>query len=52
MACEGLKVVSPGSEPNPKDHDELSRGISLPLHLEGKHNFNNISQNSVTEAYV
>lgn len=27
---------SPGSEPNPRDHDELSRGTSLPLHLEGE----------------
>lgn len=43
---------SPVSEPNPKDHEELSRGTSLPLHLEGKNNFNNISQISVTEEWV
>lgn len=43
---------SPESEPNRKDHGELLRGISLPLHLEGGNSFNNISQNSVTEEYV
>lgn len=54
MAGDGLRGSegSPGSEPDPKDREELSRGTSLPLHLEGENNFNNISQSSVTEECV